>query len=134
MVVGITVLRCLEPVVNEEIDSFDGEDSVVFAFDKEMDGKFLIFSANPTYSVVLPDRKIDVAKYFATFQVETDGGGITPGSLYPACCSAVAMLVEILRFPAQWRKIPRNRIVCPTLSELEKGLLEVVDWYNAKLN
>jgi hypothetical protein len=137
MITHISVIRCEHPVVNDIVDRFDGTPHTVLTFDKEMDGADLIFTVYIAFFMEYfdePRGKADIAKYFVTYKAEIDNGGIKAESLYEACRSSVGMLVEQLRFPAQWRKIPRMSIVCPTLLELKTGLQEVVDWYNSRLN
>lgn len=136
MIHKITILRNIRPIVREEIESFEGEDFTMLTFAQEMDGSALIFTVYVTYAILRPGAalKTDIAKYQVTYKVEIDGGSITSESLYPTCRTTVSTLVELLRFPAQWRKIPRNRIVCPPLKDVEKALQGVVNWYVAKLN
>ena len=136
MITRITIIQKPLPVVNDTVESFEGDESTKFTFEYQMDGRDLMLTVWVTFSMKFtqPLSKIDILKQIVTYRVEIDGGGITAESLYPSCQAAISMLVELLRFPAQWRKIPRDRIVCPPLAELEPDLQVVVDWYNSRLN
>jgi hypothetical protein len=136
MISRITIVFKPQPAVNDRVDSFDGEESTILTFEYKMDGPDLMFTVWVTFSMKFeqPLSKIDILKYPITYRIEIDTGGIIADSLFPPCQVAISTLVESLRWPEPWRKIPRNRIVCPPMEELRPDLQAVVDWYNSKLN
>lgn len=107
---------------------FEEDDKTDVLVNCQRQGDNILVTVTVIYSIKDPiaNKRSEVVSYKMQWLLETDGT-LSTRDLYGACLPSVANLVELLRFPAQWRKIPRNRIVCPPQLELERNLQDCVE-------
>lgn len=135
MIKSITVLRNIFPFINEPVVVLEEGDITTLSFEYERQLNDLVLTVTVTYEMANPphSNRVEVAKYLTVYRCETDGQ-LKADDLYPACLQTCHMLRELLRFPQQSSKIPRNRIVCPPLLELKQDLQKIADWFHSPLN
>lgn len=107
---------------------YEEDDKTAVLVTGQRQGNNILITVTVIYSIKDPvlNKRFEVVKYTMQWLLETDGT-LTTRELYGACLPSVGNLVELLRFPLQWRKIPRNRIVCPPQEELERNLQDCVE-------
>ena len=128
MVKGGSIVYMGQPTVTIPEILYEENDKTSVLITSQRQGNNILVTVTVIYSMSNPilNKRTEVATSKTQWRLETDGL-LTTAELYGVCPPSVSNLRESLRFPAQWRAIPRNRIVCPLQSELERNLQDCVE-------